>query len=231
MKKDEIIKKIEHLKEQGNEEWNHQFHLPENIKTRTKDIDSPGYNINKWNRLLPIIKKLNPEEKTFLDIGCSDGFYSIEIAKLGAKHVLGSDLDDLRINRAKFIKEVLKIKNVNFKSLDLYEISEEEVYDVVIGLGLLHRIPDLDGCLKKMCQIGRTVILEFKAYKSDLPVIVDHGGKSKSNKLNGLYKTPSIQYIKNKLTEFNFTKIEVYKDRNSHLNYPREIIVASKEKK
>ena len=231
MKKDEIIKKIEQLKEQGNEEWNHQFYLPENIKTRTRDINSPGYNINKWNRLRPIIKKLNPKEKTFLDIGCSDGFYSIEIAKLGAKHVIGSDLDDLRINRAKFIKEVLKIKNVNFESLDLYKIPEEETYDVVLGLGLLHRIPDLDGCLKKMCQIGRTVILEFKAYRSDRSVIVDHGGKSKSNNFNGLYKTPSVQYIKNKLNELNFTKIEVYEDKNSHLNYPREIIVATKEKK
>lgn len=229
MKKDEIIKKIEQLKESGNEEWNHQFYLPEDVKTRIKDIDSPGYNINKWNRLLPIIKKLKPKEKTFLDIGCSDGFYSIEIAKLGAKHVLGSDLDELRINRAKFIKEVLKIKNVSFESLDLYKIEEKESYDVVIGLGLLHRVPDLDNCLKKMCQISKTVIIEFKAYRSDLAVYVDHGGNSKSNKYNGLYKTPSVQYIKKRLNEFSFKNIKVYDDIESNLNYPRVIIVASKE--
>ena len=174
MKKDEIIKKIEQLKEPGNEEWNHQFYLPENIKTRIKDINSPGYNINKWDRLRPIIKKLNPKEKTFLDIGCSDGFYSIEIAKLGAKHVLGSDLDDLRINRAKFIKEVLKIKNVSFESLDLYKISEGKEYDVVISL--FHVLSYL--CVSKLFTFSDFLDLPisdliseiFKSNSSEFPI-------------------------------------------------------------
>jgi SAM-dependent methyltransferase len=172
---------------------------------------------------------LQPEGKTFLDIGCSDGFYSIEIAKLKAKHVTGSDLDSLRINRANFIKEVLKIKNVSFEAIDLYNISEKEKYDVSIGLGLLHRVPDLDKCLSKMCQISKTVIIEFKAYQTNLAAYIDHGGISKSNKYNGLYKTPSVLYIKNRLNEFSFNNIKVYDDAESNLNYPRIIVVASKE--
>jgi hypothetical protein len=47
------IKKMikEYSKDQ---EWNHQFYLPGAVKTRKNDIDSPGYNINKWKRLKPI---------------------------------------------------------------------------------------------------------------------------------------------------------------------------------
>ena len=229
MKKEEIIKTINDLTEEGNETWNHQFNFPHSIKTRDSDITSPGYNINKWKRLEPIFQSINPTGKTFLDIGCSDGFYAIEIAKMKAKHVHGTDLDPLRIKRAKLAKKVLKINNVDFDTLNLYNTPVDKKYDVVIGLGLLHRIPDMMKCLTKMCDIGKTVIVEFKTYKSSLDAVYDHGGYSKSNSYNKLYKTPSILYIKNRFKELGHTKIEVYEDELSHLNYPRTIIVASKE--
>ena len=101
MNKNEIIKKIKSLTEKGNEEWNHQFEFPFNVHTRERDVESPGYNLNKWKRLKPIIESLDPKNKTFLDVGCSDGYYAIKIAELGAKHVTGTDLDDLRIKRAR----------------------------------------------------------------------------------------------------------------------------------
>lgn len=228
MNEKEIRTQIHLLTGEGNEEWNHQFCFSNNINTREKHVDSPGYNINKWKRLLPIIESLDPKDKTFLDIGCSDGFYSIEIAKMGAKHVTGTDLDDLRIKRANFAKKVLDIKNVTFDTLDLYEVNNNYEYDVVIGLGLLHRIPDMLTCLELMCKIGKTVLVEFKTYKSDDDVLYDHGGKTKSNEFNKLYKTPSIQYTMNRFYELGHKNIEVYEDIQSTLNYPRTIIVASK---
>ena len=229
MKKEVMIEKINLLKVSGNEEWNHQFSFPGKVKTRSHDINSPGYNINKWERLKPIIENMCPQGKTFLDVGCSDGFYSIEIAKLGAEHVLGSDLDELRIKRALLAKDILDIKNVDFEVLDLYNIPNDKSYDVVVGLGLLHRIPDMNECLNKMSNIAKSIIVEFKTCKSELSTYIDHGGKSKSNIYNGLYVTPSIQYVKETLSSLGFTKFVVYEDEKSHLNYPRTIIVASKD--
>tara|TARA_A100001515_G_scaffold75573_1_gene60114 strand:- start:462 stop:1148 length:687 start_codon:yes stop_codon:yes gene_type:complete len=228
LEKKKIEETIRRLCEPGNEEWNHQFCFPNDINTREKYIDSPGYNVNKWKRLLPIINALNPKDKTFLDIGCSDGFYSIEIAKMGAKSVTGTDLDELRIKRANFAKKVLGVKNVHFDMLDLYDTSNSDEYDVVIALGLLHRIPDMLTCLELMCKIGKTVLVEFKTYKSDDDVLYDHGGKTKSNDLNKLYKTPTIQYIMNRFYELGHKNIEVYEDVQSSLKYPRSIVVASK---
>ena len=228
MEKKKIEETIKLLCEPGNEVWNHQFQFPHGIKTREYEVDSPAYNVNKWKRLEPIIHNLKPKGKTFLDIGCSDGYFSIEIAKIGAKSVTGTDLDELRIKRANFAKKVLGVKNVNFDILDLYDTSNEQRYDVVIGLGLLHRIPDMLSCLEMMCKIGKTVLVEFKTYKSENDTVYDHGGKTKSNDLNKLYKTPSIQYIKNRFYELGHKNIEVYEDTKSSLNYPRTIVVASK---
>ena len=84
-------------------------------------------------------------------------------------------------------------------------------------------------CIEKMCKISNTVIVEFKTYKSGVDMLIDHGGKSKSNSYNGLYKTPTIVYIKNRFIELGHKNISVYEDINSHLNYPRTIVVASKE--
>jgi len=226
LEKKKIEEAIKRMCEPGNEEWNHQYVFPDNIKTRKEAVNSPGYNLNKWKRLKPIFDEIKVKNKTFLDIGCSDGYYSVELAKLGAKHVLGSDLDELRIKRANFAKKVLNIKNVDFEVLDLYKIPENKFYDVTIGLGLLHRIPDMEQCIERMCSISKCVIVEFKTLRGNGNDFKDHHTSSKSNKFNKLYKTPTVQYVKKVFRRFNFVDFEVYEDKNSHLNYPRTIIVA-----
>ena len=229
MKIEDIKKEIESLKEHGNEEWNHQYDFPSNIKTRTRDINSPGYNVNKWKRLEAILSILEVKNKSFIDIGCSDGYYSIQIAKMGAKSVFGTDLDPLRIKRANFAKKVLKAKNVEFKVVDLYKIQKEELFDYSVGLGLIHRIPDMDQCIERMCSISKCVIIEFKTLRGKGDDFKDHHTSSKSNKFNKLYKTPTVEYFKKVFRRFNFVDFEVYEDKTSHLNYPRTIIVAKRD--
>jgi len=229
MKIEDIKKEIEALKEPGNEEWNHQYSFPNNIKTRDRDINSPGYNVNKWKRLEVILNTLEVKNKSFIDIGCSDGYYSIQIAKMGAESVLGTDLDPLRIKRANFSKNVLKTKNVEFKVLDLYKIQKAKLFDYSIGLGLLHRIPDMEQCIERMCSISKCVIVEFKTLRGSGNDFKDHHASSKSNKFNKLYKTPTVEYVKKVFRRFSFDDFEVYEDKNSHLNYPRTIIVAKRD--
>ena len=79
--------------------------------TRKNHINSPGYNLNKWKRLSPIINEIDLKDKTLIDIGCGDGYYAIECAKMGAKYVLGTDIDSLRIKRGILAKEVFNLDN------------------------------------------------------------------------------------------------------------------------
>lgn len=230
MSKEQKLKdKIEKLSE--DQEWNHQYTLEGNIKTRKVDINSPGYNTNKWPRIEKIIQNYCADEKTFLDVGCSDGYYAIELAKLNKNYqVTGLDIDSLRIKRSNFMKNHLKIDNANFIEQDLYDlIKANNKFDVVLGLGLLHRVPDIDKCIFDLCSISQKfIIFEFKSLKTEKDDILRHQEKTKSNEFNKLYGTPSNLYVVNKMKESGFKCVLIDDDTSSSLNYPRSIILGEK---
>ena len=51
------------------EEWNHNYIFPFGIQTKRNMSDSPGNNINKWERLKPILTNIDVKNKSILDIG------------------------------------------------------------------------------------------------------------------------------------------------------------------
>ena len=228
MEKKELKRRVKELSEK--EEWNHLYVFPHNVKTRDRYITSPGYNINKWERLEKIFDENLPlKDKTVLDIGCSDGYFSIECINKGARHVFGFDLDPLRIERAQFAKEVYGIDNVDFEVMDLYDLKKDQKFDIVIGLGLLHRIPDLEKCLEKLSEISTASILEFKTLDSEESKKEWQGGETKGNIYNKLYYIPTQKYVIEKMKDLGFPYHKVVSDEKSGLNYKRTILLSSKK--
>ena len=227
MTKEEILKRVEEYSK--DQEWNHFFIFPFGIETKKCETRSPGFNTNKWIRLEPILDRLNIKNKKILDVGCSDGYFSVQCAKKGAARVLGIDADELRIKRARFAKQVYELENVEFRNIDLYdEKLRSEKFNIVIGLGLLHRIPDIYSFLKIITDIGCVAILEFKAIRSYRAICKWGGGEVKSNKLNKLYFLPSVRFVMEILEEFGFNYHKVFKDRSA-LKYKRVILVSSRD--
>ncbi len=227
--KEEIFKKVTELSKKGS--WNHFYDFSNGVKTFDAPIKSPGYSPNKWARLKNIIDSLDPSGKTLIDVGCSDGFFSIMSARKNMSKVKGIDPDPLRIEKANFAKEVYDIKNVKFEVADLYKLPEgpDDQYDIVLGLGLLHRVPDLDKCIDKLCAIGKNIILEFKTLDEEEPKVVYHGGNSKSNEWNGLHYTPTKQYVIDRMASNGLPNFKTIEDNDSGLNYKRTIMLFSVE--
>lgn len=223
---------IEEIKEaiailSKDEVWNHQFYLEGDIKTREFDIQSPGYNTFKWSRLIPILQKIDLTEKTVLDVGSSDGFYSIGCAQMGARSVLGIEIDELRVKRAKLMKEVLEVDNVEFINKSLYDFKNEK-FDVVMGLGLLHRIPDMVTFLQQASEMTDTLILEYKSFQSEDDCCYDGKEQMKVNKYNKLHQVPTDLYVENRLRELGFNSFLFVEDDKSHLQFTRSICIAKK---
>tara|TARA_R110000824_G_scaffold198336_3_gene382323 strand:+ start:2325 stop:2996 length:672 start_codon:yes stop_codon:yes gene_type:complete len=223
MTDEQLRSRIEELAENG--QWNCCYKFPNNINTRTYHVDSPGYNLNKWKRLEPLLDNINLTGKTVIDIGCGDGYYAIQCAKKEAKYVLGIDIDSLRIKRGILAKEVFNLNNVNFKCIDLYNDSIKE-FDIVMGLGLLHRLPDIEKCLQKMSLIASTIVLEFKGTQDSKNLQLNQ--QAKHNKYNKLYSIPSIEYIKQVLKKYNYNTFKTCLDTTSNLRFKRHIIVGTK---
>ena len=231
MIKKEIVEKIKDLSKE--QEWNHQFIIDEDIKTRSYDIDSPGYNLNKWPRIKKIfIEKVFDRSNSFLDVGCSDGYYAIQISKCNKDfNVTGIDIDKLRIERSNFMKDVYKVSNVNFLEKDLYQLIEDKnSFDVVLGLGLLHRVPDIKKCVEDLCKVSKKFVLfEYKSLRTEENEILYHDEATKSNIYNKLYGTPSDKFVSELILNFGFETVLIDKDVKSSLKYPRSIILGEKK--
>ena len=217
-----IKKEIKKLKKV--QEWNHSYDFGQGISTIELKNESIGSNLSKWERIKPILSKKIKKSSKVLDIGCSDGFFSIQTAKY-AKHVTGIDWDKSRIEKAKFASKVLKIKNVKFVSQDLYYFLEKKIkFQMIIALGLIHRIPDIYGFCSAISKISDNVLFEFKTLDTG-EAFCEYVGNKKSTKF---YFAPSINFIIKIMQDFDFKKSEVLKDEKSNLNYKRTIILFSK---
>jgi SAM-dependent methyltransferase len=147
--------------------WNHNFELPNGLMTSKVAQKSHGKNIVKYNRIQHILDKLNLDGKKVLDMGCNEGFFSLKLEERGAS-VVGIDIDEYRIEKANFIKGVVKPNaKIEYKKLDIYsqqfEVSDK--FDFCLCLGFIHRVPDPFKAVSALASKSDIIIFEWKALK------------------------------------------------------------------
>lgn len=107
-------------------------------------------NAKFWQRFVE-----NPdfENSLVLDVGCGHGRICIDIAELGAKKVVGLDIDSERIE---FAQENLKLNYhqyadiVSFETIDLKDYDADTKFDYIISKDSFEHIIDLDYMLIEM---------------------------------------------------------------------------------
>ncbi|MDB5649148.1 MAG: hypothetical protein JWL62_668 [Hyphomicrobiales bacterium] len=78
--------------------------------------------------------------KTVLDIGCNGGFYSLEMKRRGAAHVLGIDFDDEYLAQARFAADVAEL-HIEFRKLSVYDVGQlRQAFDIVLFMGVLYHL-------------------------------------------------------------------------------------------
>lgn len=103
-------------------------------------------------------------DATVLDIGCNAGFFSLDLADRGAKHVWGVDLREENIAQARFLAAYYGIDNVSFEVSDADRLPEEQ-FDVVLNLGVLYHVTDPLGFMRQTCRLTRQfAVIDTKAH-------------------------------------------------------------------
>jgi ubiquinone/menaquinone biosynthesis C-methylase UbiE len=115
-----------------------------------------------WMKLIE--KKINVKNKMVADVGVGGGIYSIALAELGAKAVIGIDISENMINGAK--ENCKDYPNITFQlgTSDATGLAENEV-EVVLERALIHHLnqEQLKTCIKEAKRIlteGGTYIIQ-----------------------------------------------------------------------
>lgn len=228
MNQEEIRKLVEEYSDSDG--WNHYYEFPGGIKTRGIHVNSPGYCTNKWPRIERIVGKSSFKNKTLVDVGCSDGYFSIKASMLGAK-VSGFDLDSLRIKRANLAKNILNVSSVDFKCENVFNIEYEKKFDYCFALGFLHRVENILGCLESLSSLSDSLVLEYKTYESSEDVCYDGKKgtrKSVAGDYNTLYGIPTNNFVERRLRDLGYTDFCFDLDVDSHLNFKRTVCLAKR---
>jgi 2-polyprenyl-3-methyl-5-hydroxy-6-metoxy-1,4-benzoquinol methylase len=126
------------------------------------------------DRIFGALEKLvMPSDCTLLDIGCSDGFFSIEAAKRGYKSVCGIDFRSDSIQRAELAARFFDLTNIEFKVGDAHAIDEvvSGPFDVVLFLGLFYHLSSPLLALEKAKAItGKAAAFAGWVYRNSEPV-------------------------------------------------------------
>ena len=101
--------------------------------------------------------------RTFLDVGCGNALYSLELGRKGAAKVVGIDIAEVMIGLCRKASDAENLSDrCTFIQTDLLEYHPDSKFDVSFGIGLFDYISDPLPVLKKMREVSTDkVIMAF----------------------------------------------------------------------
>jgi 2-polyprenyl-3-methyl-5-hydroxy-6-metoxy-1,4-benzoquinol methylase len=139
--------------------WNSEADAFQRIYTHQKpglsNILDRVFRKDMYERFVFTIENCAPiQGRSFLDVGCGSGLYSMELAKKGAGHVTGLDIAEVMIDLCENAAKGEGVEDrCTFLHTDLLEYTPEREFDVTIGIGLFDYIRNPLPVLKKMREV------------------------------------------------------------------------------
>ncbi|MBI3895356.1 MAG: methyltransferase domain-containing protein [Acidobacteria bacterium] len=101
------------------------------------------------------------KEISCLDVGCHEGFYSIAMAKKGIREVVGLDVRESSLRKARFVAGVLGLSQVRFQQGNCEHLSPEEVgqHELTLFLGVLYHLENPILCLRNLSRITKELCI------------------------------------------------------------------------
>jgi SAM-dependent methyltransferase len=140
--------------------WNSEADAFQRIYTHRKSKFANAldqfFRKDMYERFEFTIKNCEPiKDRTFLDVGCGNALYSLELAHKGAARVVGIDISEVMIGLCKQSSERLNLSDrCTFLQTDLLNYQPDSKFDVRFGIGLFDYIRDPLPVIKKMREVS-----------------------------------------------------------------------------
>lgn len=136
----------------NSEDWYQTIWLREGMVTKGKF---------RTDDRLPLLRGLQFAGKRVLDIGCNSGQYSLYASAMGARDVVGIDVDTNRIRQARTLARNEGL-NAEFHIRGLDEVADFGQFDIVLCFAVLTEIENVLGALRTIREVtGERAILEM----------------------------------------------------------------------
>ena len=146
--------------------------------------------------------------KSVLDIGCADGYYSFLAESRNAKKILAIDSEEFEVGKTNYfdknknpnhfqiLKKLLNSK-IEYKKFDIYNVDKlNEDFDFVFMYGIYYHLQDLILALRKVSSIVKdSVFLSGHILDSEEPIMyyydIEIGGGIAKQKFSPIVASPS----------------------------------------
>jgi hypothetical protein len=172
-----------------------------------------------------------PEVETILELGALEGAQTFIMAnRPGVKRILALEGREKNLQKARFLQEVLQVRNVEFAQANLehVELARFGTFDAVFCCGLLYHLPEPWQLLKQLPAIAPVLFL-WTIYAPDAEAqdlgnglrgkIHAEGGPDEP--LSGLSPTATwltLDSLRTLLASYGYKRIEVLDDNPAHAN-------------
>ena len=206
------------------EDWRHPFEIEPGVILKCKDYHNRTW-LHDWSKWRLDIHKLflnvtidtlggALSNYTTLDIGCNDGYFSYETAKLGVKHATGVELRDYAFKKAQLIKEYFQVNNLEIIQDNIEVMTKNgNLYDIVFAYGLVYHLTNPIEIIEHIGSLTRHALLIAtfinKDTDSSLALMkenVDHAGSGAKS----LVTRPSEKALVDMLEFAGFSSISRY---------------------
>ena len=145
--------------------WNSEADAFQRIYTHRKSKLSNAldhvFRKDMYERFTFTIANCEPiEGRTFLDVGCGNALYSLELARRGAAKVVGIDIAEVMIGLCRKSSDDQNLSDrCSFLQTDLLDYKPESSFDVSFGIGLFDYISNPLPVLKKMREVSTDKVI------------------------------------------------------------------------
>ena len=154
---------IAELREVG--PWYHQVDLGNGLRTRDvfpaegpQPVDHP---LTRWEAVRDHIPA-DLSGMRVLDVGCADGFFTVEVARRGADEVVATDPWAKAIARVDFLKRHFDLPAIRARKATIYDLDPavDGRFDLALMLAVLYHLEHPVLGLQKLATVTDRVLLE-----------------------------------------------------------------------
>jgi SAM-dependent methyltransferase len=138
------------------------IHIAGDFYTMGKKVEGDEIKLRRVLQIVLDTTKQPLDNLRILDLACLEGLYAIEFARHGAR-VVGIEGREAHIAKARFVKDILSLKNLDIIQDDVRNLSKKNYgdFDVVLCLGILYHLdaPDVFSFLESIGEVCQDIAI------------------------------------------------------------------------